>query len=71
MPKLDGFEVLQSIRKFNHKIKVIMFSSLEEIKKAILAMQLGAFNYIAKPYDINVLTEILKSATKDSPDTSK
>jgi DNA-binding NtrC family response regulator len=71
MPKLDGFEVLQSIRKFNHKIKVIMFSSLEEIKKAILAMQMGAFNYISKPYDVNVLTEILKSATKDSSNSSK
>src|SRR6476661_10096431 len=51
MPKVDGIEVLQRVKESHPDIEVIMFTGLAEIDKAVRCMKLGAFDYIAKPFE--------------------
>ena len=51
MPKMDGIEVLQRVKEAHPEIEVIMFTGLAEIETAVRCMKLGAFDYIAKPFD--------------------
>ena len=55
MPGMGGFDVLKEIKKINSNIVVIMATALidEELEKR--AIQLGATEYITKPFDLNYL----------------
>jgi len=54
MPQLDGMEVLEEIRK-NYDTPVIMISGHGTIETAVEALKNGAYDYIAKPLDLNRL----------------
>jgi DNA-binding NtrC family response regulator len=51
MPKLDGIEVLRRVKETHPDIEVIMFTGLAQIETAVSCMKLGAFDYLAKPFD--------------------
>jgi DNA-binding NtrC family response regulator len=51
IPKVDGIEVLQRVKESHPDIEVIMFTGLAEIDTAVRCMKLGAFDYIAKPFE--------------------
>ena len=50
MPKMDGFEVCSGIRK-KHKIPIIMLSARGESFDRIKGLDMGADDYIAKPFE--------------------
>src|SRR5579864_7809229 len=50
MPGIDGLETLESLRKLQPGIKVIMLSCVNDTKKVVQAMRLGATDYITKPF---------------------
>ncbi|QKF67006.1 two-component system response regulator [Arcobacter venerupis] len=60
MPIMDGFEALEKIKKFDKNAKVIIVSA--DIQKLSMekASQLGAFNFIKKPIDLEKMQQILK-----------
>lgn len=62
MPGIDGFEVLQKIKETKPHIEVIILTGhgSEEDKKK--CMDLGAFAYLQKPADIDLLTSTMKQA---------
>ena len=64
MPKKDGIEVLNFIKKFNQEINVIMISGHGDLKTAVQAMRMGAFDYIEKPPDLNNLLTSVRGALK-------
>ena len=64
MPKKDGIEVLNFIKKFNQEINVIMISGHGDLKTAVEAMRMGAFDYIEKPPDLNNLLTSVRGALK-------
>ena len=64
MPKKDGIEVLNFIKKFNQEINVIMISGHGDLKTAVQAMRIGAFDYIEKPPDLNNLLTSVRGALK-------
>ena len=64
MPKKDGIEVLNFIKKFNQEINVIMISGHGDLKTAVEAMRIGAFDYIEKPPDLNNLLTSVRGALK-------
>ena len=64
MPKKDGIEVLSFIRKYDENIKVIMISGHGDLKTAVKAMRVGAFDYIEKPPDLNNLLNSVRGALK-------
>jgi len=50
MPGMDGIELLENIKNLNRKLPVILITAYAEVEKAVEAMRLGAFNYLAKPF---------------------
>ncbi|QED37810.1 sigma-54-dependent Fis family transcriptional regulator [Antarcticibacterium arcticum] len=62
MPKMDGIEVLEAIKKIKPEIPVVMISGHGELDTAVNAMRLGAFDYISKPPDLNRLLNTVRNA---------
>ncbi len=62
MPGIDGIEVLRRIKEKNPEIEVIILTGHGSEKDKEKCMALGAFGYIHKPYDIELLTEKLSAA---------
>ena len=56
MPDLDGLDALQEIRTVEPTPHVIVITAFGSIETAIKAVKLGAYDYITKPFDIDVLT---------------
>ena len=64
MPGLSGMEVLEKIKAMDSKIQVILLTGHGATKDGIRGMQLGAFDYLIKPIDIDELIEKLNEAAK-------
>jgi two-component system nitrogen regulation response regulator NtrX len=62
MPKMDGVEVLQSVKKIKPEIPIVMISGHGDMETAIQTMRLGAFDYISKPPDLNRLLNTVRNA---------
>ena len=62
MPKMDGIEVLQKIMEINDEIPVVMISGHGNIDTAVECIKKGAFDYIAKPIDLNRLLITVRNA---------
>ncbi|MXN90067.1 response regulator [Flavobacterium sp. Sd200] len=62
MPKMDGVEVLEAVKKLKPEIPVIMISGHGDLETAINTMRLGAFDYISKPPDLNRLLNTVRNA---------
>jgi len=50
MPGIDGLETLESLRKLHPGTKVVMLSCVNDTKKVVQAIRLGATDYITKPF---------------------
>ncbi len=50
MPGMNGIELLENIKNLNRELPVILITAYAEVEKAVEAMRLGAFNYLAKPF---------------------
>jgi len=59
LPKMDGIQVLQAVREFDKTIGVIIMTGFREKDVALKAIELGAFDYINKPFDFDYLERAL------------
>jgi DNA-binding NtrC family response regulator len=62
MPGIDGIEVLRRVRAEHPLVEVLMLTGHATMETAIEGLKLGAFDYLAKPCDIEVLKQKIKSA---------
>ena len=62
MPKMDGVEVLEAVKKLKPEIPIVMISGHGDIDTAVNTMRLGAFDYISKPPDLNRLLNTVRNA---------
>ncbi|WP_353169657.1 sigma-54 dependent transcriptional regulator, partial [Flavobacterium sp.] len=62
MPKMDGVEVLEAVKKMKPEIPMVMISGHGDLETAIQTMRLGAFDYISKPPDLNRLLNTVRNA---------
>ena len=62
LPQMDGMKILEKIKKLDKDLIVIMLTAYADIKSAVKAMKLGAFDYITKPFDNEELFLIIKKA---------
>jgi two-component system, OmpR family, response regulator len=55
LPKLDGFEVLKRLRRRNASIPVLILSGREQPEHKVMGLDLGADDYLVKPFSVNEL----------------
>jgi len=63
MPDIDGLELMAMVKKEHPHMPVIMITGYATINTALQATQLGAFDYIAKPFSKKELLGVLKRAS--------
>ena len=61
LPKLDGFEVCKKIRAQNNFTPILMLTSKSEELDKVLGLELGADDYITKPFSIRELMARIKA----------
>jgi DNA-binding NtrC family response regulator len=59
MPGIDGLETLESLRKLRPGMKVVMLSCVNDTKKVVQAIRLGAADYITKPFQKAELDNVI------------
>lgn len=64
MPGMDGIEALREIKRMNPLLEVIMLTGHANVEVAIQGMELGAFDYLMKPIDIDELLYKVQDAYK-------
>ncbi|MFH1339165.1 MAG: response regulator [Candidatus Omnitrophota bacterium] len=62
MPGIDGLETLRRIKQTNKNIAVIMLSAHGTLKTNIEAARLGAYDSMAKPFDLSDMKSVIKGA---------
>jgi CheY-like chemotaxis protein len=62
MPGMNGIETLTEIKKISPETEVIMLTGHADIESGIEAIRIGAYDYLLKPCDIEVLAEKLNEA---------
>lgn len=60
LPKMDGFEVLKRTRE-NNQVPVVMLTAKEEEVDKVLGLELGADDYITKPFGMRELIARIKA----------
>ena len=71
MPGRDGISTLKEIKKLNFSTQILVLTGHGAINTALEAMELGAYDYLTKPCDIDELTEKLEDAMKKSESDNK
>ena len=64
MPGVDGLEVLRKVKETRPEIEVIILTGHGHEEDRQLCMQLGAFAYLQKPLDIDVLSQTIQKANE-------
>ncbi len=64
LPKTNGMKVLKQMKQIDKDLIIIMLTAYADIKDAVKAMKLGAYDYLTKPFDNEELTLTIKKALK-------
>jgi DNA-binding NtrC family response regulator len=64
MPQMDGLQTLREIKRISPLVEVIMLTGHANVDTAVKGMELGAFDYLMKPVDIDELLYKLQDAFK-------
>lgn len=61
MPRMDGLELLENIRKDNQTLPVIFLTSKDDEVDQVLGLRMGADDYITKPFSQRLLIERIRT----------
>ncbi|GAB4303900.1 MAG: nitrogen fixation sigma-54 dependent transcriptional regulator GnfM [Desulfuromonadia bacterium] len=64
MPKIDGLELLDRIRKEREELLVVVMTAETTMKNAVESMKRGAYDYVTKPFDLEAIDAIIEKATR-------
>ncbi len=65
LPGLDGLEVLEQIKAALPALPVVMLTASRDVKTAVRATQLGAFDYLTKPIDQDEVVLVVRRALEN------
>ena len=65
LPKLDGWQVCREIRKFSD-VPIIMLTAKGEVFDRVLGLELGADDYVVKPFDTKEIVARIKAVLRRS-----
>lgn len=66
MPKMNGWEVCEKIRKYSNIIPILMLTAKSENEDIIKGFQLGSDDYLVKPFHMPILLERVKALLRRS-----
>lgn len=69
LPDMTGMDVLVDIKKIANQSQVIIMTSFSDIRTAVKAMKMGAFEYITKPVNPDELLMLVQQALKNEKNT--
>jgi two-component system nitrogen regulation response regulator GlnG len=65
MPGTDGFELLKHVKEKYPSLPVIIMTAFSDLDSTVTAFQGGAFDYLAKPFDINDAVALISRAVQE------
>ena len=68
LPRMDGFELLRRLRSLHVKSRVLMLTARGEIKDRVTGLQLGADDYLAKPFSMPELVARINALGRRYPE---
>ncbi len=69
MPGIDGLETLEKLRQMKPGVKVVMLSCVNDTRKVVQAMRLGAHDYLTKPFQKAELDAVLDQCLGQGKET--
>ena len=66
MPGASGLELLQVVKTKHPAVPVIIITAFSDLDSAVAAFQGGAFEYLAKPFDVDKAVELIRRALEES-----
>jgi two-component system OmpR family response regulator len=70
LPKLSGLDVLRRLRSRNSKVPVLILTALDGINDRVKGLDLGADDYMAKPFELPELEARVRALTRRSSGTT-
>ena len=64
LPKVNGFEVCKTIRKYDASIPIVILSAKGDEGDKVLGLELGADDYVTKPFSLRELVARVKAALR-------
>lgn len=61
LPRKDGFEILREIREENSQVNIIMLTALSDVDDRVKGFDLGANDYVLKPFHFEELKARIRS----------
>ena len=71
MPGISGFELVKQIRHIDLNLPIIVMTAYSDLDTTVKAYQQGAFEYLAKPFDIDDAIQIAQNAIKNNKTDEK
>ncbi|BAX80256.1 sigma-54-dependent transcriptional regulator [Labilibaculum antarcticum] len=69
LPDFDGLELLQKIKSMHPQVPVIIMTSYADIRTAVNAIKMGAFEYVTKPLNPDEILLLINSALEKAEDS--
>jgi two-component system, NtrC family, response regulator AtoC len=60
LPDMSGIEVLRRIKALDENVDVIMITAVKDVRVAVEAIKLGAYDYLEKPFEIDEILALLR-----------
>ena len=71
MPGTDGISMLREVRKEHPTLPVIIMTAFSDLDSAVSAFQNGAFEYLAKPFDLSNAIDLIRRAVDEGARTAE
>jgi DNA-binding NtrC family response regulator len=62
LPDMDGMEVLRQAKAMDENVAVIMITAVKNVRVAVEAIKLGAYDYLVKPFEVDEVLSLLRRA---------
>jgi two-component system nitrogen regulation response regulator GlnG len=71
MPGISGLDLLERVRELKSELLVVIMTAEASMRNAVEAMKRGAYDYITKPFDLDVIDAIIEKAGRAREMTSQ
>src|SRR6266571_764956 len=71
MPGISGLELLDKVRELKSDLLVVIMTAEASMKNAVEAMKRGAYDYLTKPFDLDVIDAIIEKVDRAREMTSQ